>query len=236
VTTLVNLWCGPRNVSTALLYAFREREDTTVVDEPLYAAWLARTGAPHPGRDVILASQPHDPWEVVRGLLGPWPTPVVVAKQMAAHLDGLDRAWLDACRNVVLCRAPEPVVASYVEQVETPSVDALGYPVQVALLEDALERHATPLVVTSERLLADPAGVLERLCDALGLGWDPAMLSWEAGPKPEDGAWAPWWYERTHASTGFASPRTREPVLTPALAEVAAAARPLYERLAAHAL
>ena len=33
----INLWSGPRNVSTAVMYAFRERSDTSVVDEPLYA-------------------------------------------------------------------------------------------------------------------------------------------------------------------------------------------------------
>jgi hypothetical protein len=238
VSTLVNIWSGPRNVSTALLYAFRERSDTTVVDEPLYAAWLARhPEADHPGRDEVLASQPTDPWAVVRQLLhGPWNTGIVVAKQMAAHLDGLDTDWLDACRNVVLVRAPEPVVASYAEQIERPTVEALGYPVQRRLVARAHERGERPLVLESSRLLADPAGVLERLCAALGLPFEEAMLSWPAGAKPEDGVWAPHWYARTHASTGFGAPRDREITLPAHLAEVAAAARPLYEELAALAL
>jgi len=33
----INLWSSPRNVSTALMYSFAQRLDTTVVDEPLYA-------------------------------------------------------------------------------------------------------------------------------------------------------------------------------------------------------
>ena len=174
---------------------------------------------------------------MVRRLLGPWPTPVVVAKQMAAHLDGLDeRDWLDAARNVVLCRAPEPVVASYVEQVEEVSVDALGYPTQLELVARARERGQQPLVLTSERLLADPPGVLARLCDALGLPFRTTMLSWEPGPRPEDGVWAPHWYAATHRSTGFGRPRQREVRLDGRLADVAAAARPLYEELAALAL
>ncbi len=37
-----------------------------VVDEPFYAAYLARTGIDHPGRDAVIASQPTDPDEVVR--------------------------------------------------------------------------------------------------------------------------------------------------------------------------
>ncbi|MGI8649730.1 MAG: sulfotransferase family protein, partial [Rubrobacter sp.] len=30
------MWSGPRNVSTALMYSFRQRPDTSVVDEPFY--------------------------------------------------------------------------------------------------------------------------------------------------------------------------------------------------------
>ena len=33
----LNVWSGPRNVSTALMYSFAQRSDTRVVDEPLYA-------------------------------------------------------------------------------------------------------------------------------------------------------------------------------------------------------
>jgi len=29
------------------------------------------------------------------------------------------------------------------------------------------------------------------------------MLSWEAGPKKDDGVWAPHWYHNAHRSTGF---------------------------------
>ena len=238
MTRLVNVWSGPRNVSTALMYSFRERPDTTVVDEPLYAAWLARRPeVDHPGREDVLASQPTDATAVLDRLLGDdWPSEVVVAKQMAAHLDGLDRAWLDDCRNVVLVRAPEPVVASYSEQVGRPALDWLGYPVQAELVERALAGGERPVVLETSRLLADPAGVLRRACELLDLPFTRAMLSWESGPTPEDGVWAPHWYARTHASTGFGAPSNRTLDLPDHLAEVAAAARPLYDRIAAHAI
>lgn len=238
MTRLVNIWSGPRNVSTALMYAFRERSDTTVVDEPLYAAYLQRyPDIDHPGRDEVLASQPTDPAVVVARLLADdWPTDVVVAKQMAAHLLDLDRAWLDECANVLLVRAPEPVVASYTEQAGGATVDWLGYTTQIELLERALGRGERPLVLETTRLLADPPGVLQRACELLDLPFDEAMLSWEAGPKPEDGVWARYWYERTHTSTGFGRPRQRDLHLSDEQAAVARAARPLYERLAAHAL
>ena len=50
------MWSGPRTVSTALMRAWENRQDTVVTDEPLYAFYLERTGLPHPGREEILAS------------------------------------------------------------------------------------------------------------------------------------------------------------------------------------
>ena len=50
------VWSGPRNVSTALMYAFSMRGDTRAVDEPLYAHYLKVSGAQHPGREEVLAS------------------------------------------------------------------------------------------------------------------------------------------------------------------------------------
>src|SRR5690348_17865166 len=60
----IAMWSGPRTVSTALMRAWENRPDTAVVDEPLYAYYLAATGLDHPGRDEIIASQPTD-WRVV---------------------------------------------------------------------------------------------------------------------------------------------------------------------------
>ena len=51
------MWSGPRTVSTALMRAWENRPDTVVVDEPLYAFYLASTGLDHPGRDEVIASQ-----------------------------------------------------------------------------------------------------------------------------------------------------------------------------------
>ena len=48
------LWSGPRNISTALMYSFAQRDDTKVVDEPLYGHYLLVTGVKHPGRKEIM--------------------------------------------------------------------------------------------------------------------------------------------------------------------------------------
>ena len=67
------MWSGPRNISTAMMRAFENRPDTVVVDEPLYAAYLARTGIDHPVRDAVIASQPTDLGTAVAGLSAPLP-------------------------------------------------------------------------------------------------------------------------------------------------------------------
>ena len=48
--TRIAMWSGPRTISTALMRAWENRPDTTVVDEPFYACYLATTGIEHPGR------------------------------------------------------------------------------------------------------------------------------------------------------------------------------------------
>ncbi|MGE5624922.1 MAG: HAD family hydrolase, partial [Bacillota bacterium] len=64
------MWSGPRNISTAMMRSWENREDTAVIDEPLYAHYLLATGVNHPGRDEVIASQSTDWREVVQELTG----------------------------------------------------------------------------------------------------------------------------------------------------------------------
>ena len=68
----------------------------------------------------------------------------------------------------------------------------------------------------------------------VGIGFTDAMLSWPAGPKPEDGIWAEHWYANTHRSTGFGEyvrPEVPDEIRDhPILPECEA----MYDRLAAH--
>ena len=45
------MWSGPRNISTAMMRSWENRPDTRVVDEPLYAYYLAETGLNHPAHE-----------------------------------------------------------------------------------------------------------------------------------------------------------------------------------------
>lgn len=228
------MWSGPRNLSTAMLRAWENREDTVVVDEPLYAAYLARTGLDHPGRDEVIASQPTDLEAAVRSLSAPLPEGVRVhyTKHMSHHLlDGDDLAWTAEFRNVLLIRDPAEVVASYVRSREACEPADIGLLQQVRLLDSWSE---TPPVVDAGDFLRDPEAHLRWLCDWLGIGFTPRMLSWPAGPRASDGVWARHWYDSVWRSTGFEAWRPREVRLSHHDATVAEACRPAYDRL--HAL
>ncbi|MGH9381023.1 MAG: sulfotransferase family protein [Thermoanaerobaculia bacterium] len=237
MTLRINLWSGPRNVSTALMYAFAQRPDTRVVDEPLYAHYLRMSGVEHPGRDEVLAAQEADGERVVREvILGDYEEPVVFFKQMAHHLVELDRGFLLRCANVLLIRDPAEVLATIVRQLPAPRLEDLGIACQRELFDELVARGKEPPVLDARELLLDPESVLRQLCARMGLAFHSGMLAWPSGPRPEDGVWARHWYQNVHRSTGFAPYRAKEePPPTPVL-PVLDQARPHYLALLSHAL
>jgi hypothetical protein len=232
MTVRINMWSSPRNLSTAMMYAWRQRADTTVVDEPLYAHYLRVTGREHPGRDEVLASQSQDGDAVVRDvILAEHPTPVVFLKQMAKHLVDIDRSFLPRCRNVLLTRDPHDMLTSFQVQVPDATLDDTGFPEMIEILDTLLAAGEEPVVVETRSLLADPPRVLAELCRRVGVPYDDAMLAWPAGPKPEDGVWAPYWYDAVHRSTGWAPYREKQAELLPGVVPAYEQSLPLYERL-----
>ena len=232
MTLRINVWSSPRNLSTALMYSFRQRPDTTVVDEPFYAHWLRASGSDHPGRIDVLAAQADDGATVVRDvILGDYGTPVVFFKQMAKHLLNVDRGFLAECRNVLLTRDPHDMITSFQRRVPDVGLDETGFPELVELLDEMLANGEAPIVIDSTVLLQNPAAVLAELCRRLGLTFDEAMLSWPAGPKPEDGVWARHWYDGVWASTGWQPHRPKDDELLPHNRATYEACRAFYERL-----
>jgi len=230
-TARIAMWSGPRTLSTATMRAWEHRADTAVVDEPLYAYYLAATGMDHPGRDAVLAGQPTDWRTVVRTLTDdPLPDGATLGyqKHMTHHV--LPEVDLDAfagLRHAFLIRDPRRLLASYAKVRETPTLDDLGLRQQVALYR----RFGGP-VVDSDDLLRNPERTLRALCAALDVPFDPAMLSWPAGPRDTDGVWAPYWYASVEASTGFGPYREVTADVPEHLEPLAEECRPFYDELA----
>jgi hypothetical protein len=233
------MWSGPRNLSTALMRSFGNRPDCAVSDEPFYACYLRLTGIDHPMRDEILQHHESD-WRAVDGALaGPPPggRKLWYQKHMTHHmLPEIGRGFMRFCRHAFLIRHPARVLHSYTAKRETVTLRDIGFVEQETLFEEAAAMTGeAPPVVDADALLADPARTLARLCEALRIPFDEAMLSWPPGPRPTDGIWASHWYDAVNRSTGFAQPPP-QPVLTdPHLKELEAQALPIYERLARYA-
>jgi hypothetical protein len=191
-------------------------------------------------RNEVIASQPTDPEKVAQALTGPNPggKPHWYQKHMTLHLiPAFDRSFLTGLTNAFLIRHPAQVIASYARKREAPTLADLGFVQQAALFDRVADLTGTlPPVISAEAIRADPRAALTRLCAALGLPFDPAMLSWAPGPKPQDGVWAPHWYGAVHRSTGFEAPEGPPPDLPPAYQRLADQAMPHYDRLAALAL
>ena len=230
----IAMWSGPRNLSTAMMYAFANRPDCAVVDEPFYAAYLALTGLDHPMRAEILAAQPQDPAEVAQALSGPVPDGKAhwYQKHMTQHMiAGVPRDWMRDVVNVFLIRHPARVVASYAAKRENPTLDDIGFRQQAELYREVLAFGGTPIVIDSHDIRENPRDILEKLCDSIGLPFSEAMLSWPAGGHDSDGVWAPHWYGAVWNSTCFAGAEGPLPSLDAEAAALVAQALPFYEDL-----
>ncbi|WP_258105828.1 sulfotransferase family protein [Marinoscillum sp. MHG1-6] len=234
---IINLISSPRNVSTALMYAFAHRGDTKVVDEPYYAYYLYLTGADHPGKDEIIASQPTSYLEVVENMnrleeqCGN-----VFIKNMAHHLIEMDVDFLTKWTNLFLIRNPKQLIASFAQVIPNPTQTDIGIKRQFELYIFLKEMGQEPIVIDSGELLNNPIRVFSRLCDKLQIEMLPSMLKWEAGAIEEDGIWAKYWYKNVHQSTGFTAQKTSDRELPDRCQKLYEESLPFYQELYKHAI
>lgn len=230
------MWSGPRNISTALMRSWENRPDTIVIDEPLYGHYLHHVPVSHPGRDEVMASQDSDWQSVVRHLTenGQSAARIFYQKHMAHHLlPHMSRDWLLRLANCFLIREPRAMLASLTVRMGTPELRDTGLEQQVEIFRLIRKQTGTiPPVIDSVDVLRDPRRVLSRLCDALGVEFMEAMLSWPAGKRDTDGVWAKYWYDAVERSTGFESPRETKTELPPELEPLARQCQPFYDELA----
>lgn len=233
--TKIAMWSGPRNLSTAMMYSFGNRADCAVVDEPFYAAYLEKTGLDHPMRDEILESQSTDSKVVVSELMGENPArkPLYYQKHMTQHMiHGVPRDWMRQVVNVFLIRHPARVIASYAAKRENPTLEDIGFRQQAELFDQVRSWGQEPVVLDSSDLRDAPEMMLQKLCDAIGIGYSPNMMRWAKGGHSDDGVWAAHWYGAVWNSETFAGAEGDMPEIPDALQPVLDAALPYYEKLA----
>lgn len=230
----IAMWSGPRNLSTAMMYAFAARGDCAVWDEPFYAAYLRASGSAHPMAEAVMAAHETDPARVAAACAAPSPEGHAhfYMKHMPHHmLPAFPLDWAEGCVHAHLIRHPARVLASYAAKHEDVTFEEIGFAQQ----EDFHHRFPGP-VIDSADIRRAPAAMLQRLCAEIGLPYTDRMLSWPVGAKPFDGAWGPHWYNAVHRSDGFAEAEGPLPPVAPEHAALHARALPIYEALAARAI
>jgi hypothetical protein len=248
----IAMWSGPRNISTAMMRAWGNRPDTAVIDEPFYAYYLERTGKKHPDADEIIAQGETDWRKVVkqcgRGLSAPTGKKISYQKQMTHHLlPEIDREWIVDLTNCFLIRDPREVILSYINKNPEPELEDLGFVQQCEIFDFVLgtsrrdvrgRRSAAslPVVIDARDVLQHPERILRLLCDATGVPFDAAMLSWPPGLRETDGIWAKHWYDDVARSTSFQPYKLREGNVPIHLKKIHAQCRECYERLYEHRL
>ena len=234
----IAMWSGPRNISTAMMRAWENRNDCVVWDEPLYDYYLDATALPHPGADEIIAAQGTD-WKAIVGRCSgdiPGDKYIYYQKHMTLHLlPEIDRGWMASLTNCFLIRQPEAVIASYAAVRSDATLEDIGFIQQAELFDHVCEMSGEiPIVIDSRDFLLDPQGMLKTLCTTLQIDFDSAMLHWCKGPRESDGVWAKHWYDSVWKSTGFAPYREPSLQLTGREQEIAERARPYYQHLYHH--
>ncbi|KAK2456960.1 D-aminoacid aminotransferase PLP-dependent enzymes superfamily protein [Trifolium repens] len=227
---VIHAWSVPRSLSTSLMYSFSQRNDIEVLDEPLYAHFLRVSGFDRPYRDQILSYMESDGNKVVNDIIY---RPGNKKYRFCKHISkqrvlGLPEDLMKKGKHFILIRNPLDIL------VIPPSFFELGLLELVQIYNELSDIGKPPPVIDAEELQKDPEATLQGLCNDLEIPFQPSMLSWEAGSKPIDGLWAPWWYNNAHKSTGFKEQRKYPEAFPFSLYDLLEQSLPLYNMLLRH--
>ena len=218
------------------MYAFAQREDTKVFDEPLYAHYLKVSGVKHPAREQVLEALENDGNKVVKEVILQQSDKLLFHKLMTHFLIGIDTEFLSEVINIIFIRKPEEIITSYSKVIPNPSINDIGVKQQYELFLDLERRGIEPIVLDSKYLLKNPELMLSKLCKILDVSFDEKMLEWKKGARKEDGVWAKYWYKNIHNSTGFLPYAKKAITLTGSNAELAEECLPYYKFLTAKSI
>ena len=233
---VICLWSCPRNVSTALMYSFAQRDDTEVFDEVLYAHYLFESKADHPGREKVLALQDNDGNKVIESIILKNRSKISFHKLMTHFLINLNTNFLKKVQNIIFIRNPEEIIYSYNKVISNPTMEDIGVKKQYELYHNLIKMGQTPIVLDSKYLLQNPQKILKKLCLLLNIAFDKGMLQWKKGARKEDGIWANYWYTNVHNSTGFLPYTEKKIQLSGSNIALAKECNPYYEFLTAKSI
>ena len=227
------MWSGPRNLSTALLRSFENRNDTNVWDEPFYAYYLNETKKNHPMAKEIINKFETDVKKIIELVTQKnINKKIFFQKHMTHHiLEYTPTDWVKNGHNCFLIRNPKEVISSFLEKWPEASFEDFGFTDQFNLFNFIKnEIGESPAVIDASDLRNYPEKYLKILCKKIKIPWDPRMLQWEPGLRAYDGVWASHWYPSVQSSTGF-NKNSSKRIFTNEVLNIAAQAEELYSEL-----
>ena len=209
------MWSGPRNLSTALMRSFENREDTKVWDEPLYAYYLNETKKDHPMFKEIIETYEININKLTKRIVSTnKDKKISYQKHMSHHiLSQTPINWITKGTNVFLIRDPRDVILSYIQKNTLNNSDDIGFPMQRKLFNLIKDRGENPIVVNSDDLSASPRDLLIKLCSKLKIKFSEKMLTWNKGKRDSDGIWEKVWYKNVQSSTNFEKLKKNDQVI-----------------------
>jgi len=161
----IQLISGPRNISTAMMYSFGNRQSCHIIDEPFYAYYLKSTGINHPGREEIIATQSTSPEKVIADFYSHKITAdEIFIKNMAHHFIGLNPKFTLDFKNIFLIRNTTEILTSFAQVIPNPTIDDIGIKKEWELYQYLTKENNQPIVIDSGILLENPKDILTKLC------------------------------------------------------------------------
>ena len=199
----IYMWSGPRNLSTALMRSFENREDTKVWDEPFYAYYLKETKKNHPLANEIINKYETN-LEKIIDLVTEENDFIYFQKHMSHHIiKEIPINWITKGINCFLIRHPKEVLLSYIQKNDLIDSNDLGYPTQLKLFNYIKASNKKILVIDAKDLSEKPEIILKKICKKINIPFTEKMLNWPKGRRDSDGIWEKIWYKNVKSSTSF---------------------------------
>lgn len=132
---IIAMWSGPRNLSTAVMRSFENRQDVTkVIDEPFYGAYLKKFNKNHPLKEDVISSMETNYKKVESLCEMTSVNGYVYQKHMSQHIyDFNSLGWAYKSINCFLIRDPDLVTSSFLNKWDEASAIDLGFKQQLKI-------------------------------------------------------------------------------------------------------
>ncbi len=202
---IIFMWSGPRNLSTALMRSFENRNDSKVYDEPFYAYYLKRTKLNHPMKDEIIKTYPNSQNEIIKLIISmPKNKKIYYQKHMTHHIGKYTKLdWITKGYNCFLIRHPAKVINSYLKKNYIKNINDIGFKKQFEIFNKVKKNELKFTVVNADSILQNPNKTIKKLCKILNIRFTKKMIFWPKGKRKTDGIWSKVWYKNVEQSNTF---------------------------------